>query len=474
MRQFLPIKGPGGRALTLKEKVALVVLAVTLILCVLTLLAGDDAFGPEPARNPVFAFVGILARSVGVGIIGLYAIVMLWSGLIFFKGERVAGDKPMPGRAMAAIGIAIGISGMLGLAQLDAAGVLGSLVGGAIGNAFGAVFGFALLLAMLVLGGHLAGQGAWSALRGPIALAAAAPVAPATGGFTLPEQSPRVGATEYLPDDGDPSADERTRAIALAMDEIERSQGVTIVEVEERPSIGEEVEEAPEPETHTEEAQVQAALDDVAATLSGLHQQEEEVEEEEPEVDEIEAEDEDEELEEEEEVEAEEAEWDDEAETEAEEEEEFEEEDVEAEEAEWNDEAETEAEEEEELEEEEEDELEDEEEEFEEEEEEDEDDSELDEEEYEGEDEDDEEWDDEAEVEEEEEDEEDELESTPDSGSGITQPYLFPVARREVDEQDGAEDSSDEEEDLADEDEPAPSEAAVDDTNFDWRGRPLA
>ena len=57
MRHFLPIKGPGGRALTTKEKAALVILSVTLILLVLTLLAGDRAFGDEPARNPVFGLV---------------------------------------------------------------------------------------------------------------------------------------------------------------------------------------------------------------------------------------------------------------------------------------------------------------------------------------------------------------------------------------------------------------------------------
>ncbi|MHC4937628.1 MAG: hypothetical protein ACYTHK_01505 [Planctomycetota bacterium] len=459
MRQFLPIKGPGGRALTVKEKVALVVLAVTLILCVLTLLAGDDAFGPEPARNPVFAFVGVLARSVGVGIIGLYAIVMLWSGLIFFKGEKVAENKPMPGRAMAAIGIAIGISGMLGLAQLDAAGVLGSLVGGAIGNAFGAVFGFAILLTMLVLGGHLAGQGAWTALRGPVAMAAAAPAAPAAGGFTLPEKSPRVGVAEYLPDDGDPSADERTRAIAQAMEEIERSQGVTIVDVQERASIGEEVHELDEPEDHTEEAQVRAALDNVASALSGLHAQEEE--------EELEEEDEPEVAEEEEEPAVAEEELEEEEEDEELEEEEEEPEVAEEEEEDW-DEADD-SEEEEELEDD--DEFEEEEEEDEFEEAEDEDDSELDDEEYEGEEED--EWDDEAEVEE---DDEDEEESA--SASSITQPYLFPVARRESDDEEfeefeeeaEVEEEDDEEEPEPVEPEPEPSSEG---TSFDWRGRPL-
>ena len=39
MRKFLPIKGPGGRYLTPNEKVALLILGLTLVLCVLTLLS---------------------------------------------------------------------------------------------------------------------------------------------------------------------------------------------------------------------------------------------------------------------------------------------------------------------------------------------------------------------------------------------------------------------------------------------------
>ena len=85
-----------------------------------------------------------------------------------------------------------------------------------------------------------------------------------------------------LPVDGDPSADERSLAITQAMDEIERHQGVRIVEVEEpaeivvkepeeaRTSIGEAVESLPEPEVETEEAQVQRCLDAVASALHGL------------------------------------------------------------------------------------------------------------------------------------------------------------------------------------------------------------
>jgi hypothetical protein len=349
MREFLPIKGPGGRAPTVKEKTALVVLSVTLILFVLTLLNGDAAFADEPARNPVFSIVGNLAQSTGVGILAAYAIVLLWSSLIFFKGERVAESRPLPGRAIATLGITIGLSGMLGIAQLDAAGSLGAIVGGAIGNAFGATFGVVVLLAMLLLGVHLAGQDAWAAFRGApisvpsgsVASTATAPsVAPVSGGFSIPQANARVGVEAVVVDDGDPSADERTLAVTQAMDEIERSRGVTIVEIEpeglheveeERedeptesaegepedgeteesgldwgslaepvedepiegdsdqqdqeeevqleaeepeavvvdrpPSIGEEVDALSEPEPETEEAQVQAALDIVHSTL---------------------------------------------------------------------------------------------------------------------------------------------------------------------------------------------------------------
>jgi len=451
MRQFLPIKGPGGRALTVKEKVALVVLAVTLILCVLTLLAGDHAFGPEPAQNPVFAVVSALARSIGVGIIGLYAIVLLWSALIFFKGERVAAGKPMSGRAMAALAIAVGISGILGLSRIDAAGDLGWVVGTAIGDAFGFVFGFAVLLSMLALGGHLAGQGAWTALRGPAAAAATATATPPAGGFTLPQETPRVGGAEYLPDDGDPSADERTRAIAQAMEEIERSQGVTIVDVEPeeaevevaepeaageaevedeppRASIGEDVESTPEPEEDSEEGQLRNALGDVHTALAQLHRKLDT--------------DEQEEYEDEpanpgqEEEEAEDDEYDD------------EEEEAEYEDEEGDD--------------------------FEEEEEDDEVDEELSEDEYEGED-DEEEWEEEAAVEE----DEDELddEDVDDAPARLAQPYLFPVARREIDEEPEAGDEPEEPAgsaiEQAEHEETENSEDGGAGTRFDWRGRPI-
>jgi len=503
MRQFLPIKGPGGRALTVKEKIALIVLAITLILCVLTLLSGDHAFGSRPAQNPVFALVSTLAGSVGVGIIALYAIVMLWSGLIFFKGEKVAEGKPLPGRAMAAVALVIGVSGILGLSGIEAAGDLGSLVGHAVANSLGSVFGFAVLLGMLALGANLAGQGAWSAFRGPAPAMAAPVAAPAMGGFTLPKKSPRVGGHDYLPDDGDPSADERTRAIAQAMEEIERSQGVTIVDVEpqsepqseiaeRRPSIGEEVDEIEESDDpDTEEAQVRSGLEDVSSALARLqerlenaraHEEEEDedLEEEEPEAaevedsavsdeDELEDEDDDEILEDDQdleedddELEEEEEDFEDEDEDLDEEDDEFEDEEPED----LDDEDDEEAEEDEDLEEEDED-LEDEE---------DEDDDELAEEEYEGED-DDEEWDDEAAVDEDdgepvEDDDED------DAPTRVAQPYLFPVSRREIDEEDEEEEPVDEPEEaeLDDDkdDEPAAAEASDEaGTRFDWRGRPI-
>jgi hypothetical protein len=51
------------------------------------------------------------------------------------------------------------------------------------------------------------------------------------------------------------------------MEEIERSQGVTIVEMETRASIGEEVEEAPPPPAESEESEVQRGLEAVADAL---------------------------------------------------------------------------------------------------------------------------------------------------------------------------------------------------------------
>ena len=270
MRMFLPIKGPGGRALTPKEKAALVVLGVTLVLCVLTLLAGESAYLDEPARNPVFGLVELLSRAFGGGIVALYGIVLLWSGLIFFKGERVADVTPLPGRVAAALAVTMGVSGILGIGQLDTAGNLGLLVGGAMDHTFGSIWSLPVLLLMLLLGLHLAGQGAWSAFREPMAAVASspAPAAPSGMGFSLQEPpSARVAAGPPLPDDGDPSPDERSFAVTQAMEEIERSQGVTIVDV--RPSIGEEVDEA-EPGSGTEEGEVRDAIETVESMIHGL------------------------------------------------------------------------------------------------------------------------------------------------------------------------------------------------------------
>ena len=95
MRMFLPIKGPGGRYLTSREKVALLILGVTLVLCVLTLLNGEKAYSGEGSRNPIFALVSLLCRKFGAGIVALYALVLVWSGLIYFKGEKIAGHITM-------------------------------------------------------------------------------------------------------------------------------------------------------------------------------------------------------------------------------------------------------------------------------------------------------------------------------------------------------------------------------------------
>jgi hypothetical protein len=278
MRMFLPIKGPGGRALTPKETVALVVLGLTLVLCVLTLLAGESAFLGGAARNPVFWLVEGLSRALGGGIVALYGIVLLWSGLLFLKGERVADVAPLPGRAAATVAVTVGISGILGISHLDTAGHLGLLVGGALGNTFGAGGAFPVLLFLLLLGLHLAGQGAWAAIREPAVAPvreSAAVAAPSPFGFVARHAPPaRVLEGPPVPDDGDPSADERTFAVTRAMEEIERSQGVTIVDMapdlEARPSVGEDVEAAPAPPPGTEEGDVRDAIRTVEGLLHGL------------------------------------------------------------------------------------------------------------------------------------------------------------------------------------------------------------
>jgi len=271
---FLPIKGPGGRYLTPNEKIALLILGLTLVLGVLTLLAGEAAYLDDGAQNPVFGFVAVLCRSIGGGIIALYALVLVWSGLIYFKGERVADVAPLGGRMFAALAVTVGVSGALGIAQMQSAGQLGSLVGGALDHTLGGAVGFPVLLMLMLLGFHLAGQGAWTALREPMIPAATAAAASphAAFGYGLHDPAERRFAQEPpMPDDGDPTADERSLAVKQAMEEIERSQGVTIVDVEPadeaRPSIGEDVESAPVPNPDTEEAEVQDGLQTVANAL---------------------------------------------------------------------------------------------------------------------------------------------------------------------------------------------------------------
>jgi hypothetical protein len=252
---FLPIKGPGGRYLTPREKVALLILGITLVLSVLTILQGEHAYLSDQSRNPVFGLVSLLCRKFGGGIIALYALVLVWSGLIYFKGEKIARVTPLSGRVFAALAVTVGVSGALGIAKLETAGGLGSVVGGALGRTFGGGVGFPMLLALMLLGLHLAGQGAWAAMREPMPAGAR----PAGGGFGLDAPGRRVSGMTFV-DDGDPTADERTLAVTQAMEEIERRQGVTIVEVDERPSIGEEVADAPPPPPESEESSVREGL----------------------------------------------------------------------------------------------------------------------------------------------------------------------------------------------------------------------
>ena len=94
MRMFLPIKGPGGRALTPRETVALVVLGLTLVLCLLTLLAGESAYLGGVARNPVFWLVEGLSRALGGGIVALYGIESPGLTASLAIGETVAGMLP--------------------------------------------------------------------------------------------------------------------------------------------------------------------------------------------------------------------------------------------------------------------------------------------------------------------------------------------------------------------------------------------
>ncbi len=279
MRMFLPIKGPGGRALTPNEKVALLVLGLTLVLCVLTLLAGESAYVAGEAQNPVFAVVALFGGMLGAGILAFYGIVMLWSGLIYFRGERIAKVAPLGGRLFAAFMVALGVSGALGIARLGTAGDLGLLVGRALGNTFGAGVGFPVLLLIMMLGVHLSSQGVWSAFREAATATAGLSPAPSAAGLGLGfAEAPRrrASAPPTLPDDGDPTADERTLAVTQAMEEIERSKGVTVVEVgqqqddaqSDRPSIGEEVEQVPPPAPGSEEEAILRGLLDVSERLA--------------------------------------------------------------------------------------------------------------------------------------------------------------------------------------------------------------
>jgi hypothetical protein len=146
-------------------------------------------------------------------------------------------------------------------------------VGGALENTLGGAIGIPILLLIMLLGFHLAGQGAWSALREPAAVVALAGpgLVGASGATGFAQAQGRVSSEPPLPDDGDPSPAERSNAVTQAMEEIERYQGVTIVDVEpgtlQRASIGEEVETAPDPEPESEEAEVQRGLAEVDEAL---------------------------------------------------------------------------------------------------------------------------------------------------------------------------------------------------------------
>ena len=90
--------------------------------------AGDG----EDARVKSAIGIGALLehRTPAVGeIVALYAIVLIWSALIYWKGEKVARVQPLSGRLFAALCVVIGISGALGLTQLSTAGDLGAVVG---------------------------------------------------------------------------------------------------------------------------------------------------------------------------------------------------------------------------------------------------------------------------------------------------------------------------------------------------------
>jgi len=274
MRNFLPIKGPGGRALTAREKVALFVLGITLVLCVLTLLAGESAYADGAARNPVFALVAAISQLFGGGVLGFYALVVVWSGLIYFKGERIANISPIGGRLLAGCAVMVGISGALGIADNQTAGTLGLMVGGSLGSALGGAVGMVLLLGLMLIGVNLAGQGAWGALREPTPVPSGAGEA---GGYSaagpatpFEANSARMTTEPLLPDDGDPSPDERSHVVTQAMEEIERSHGVTIVDIQSNPDDP-QVDPGSQGEAEETEADTEAESESEAYYVPRMH-----------------------------------------------------------------------------------------------------------------------------------------------------------------------------------------------------------
>jgi hypothetical protein len=89
----------------------------------------------------------------------------------------------------------------------------------------------------------------------PAGALAAAPATPPAGSLFVegtPAPEGRGVGEPPLPDDGDPSSEARTFAVTRAMEEIERSQGVRIVELE--PGVDE-----PVPPEDTEERESELA-----------------------------------------------------------------------------------------------------------------------------------------------------------------------------------------------------------------------
>ncbi|MCZ6571995.1 MAG: hypothetical protein O7C98_02390 [Planctomycetota bacterium] len=282
MRMFLPIKGPDGRYLTRRETVALLVLGCTLILCVLTLMAGERAYAGIGAQNPILAFVSLPSRLLGGGIVALYGVVLLWSALVYLRGEWTLEGKPLSGRLVAALCVCIAMSGVLAVAGLsESAGSLGRLVGESLANTLGGAAGIVLLLAMTLVGLNLAAGGAWAAASAPARVVASpypgTPTAPTSAGVDwlgTPAATKRGAGTPPLPDDGDPTREDRSFAVLQAMEEIERSKGVTIIEIDPEAQealahevaaatgTGETEDEADTDEDETEEASTADTEDD--------------------------------------------------------------------------------------------------------------------------------------------------------------------------------------------------------------------